>query len=85
MTTNIPPQNLELLGHRQVEVEWGVGDSTFFLPAQVAQGRLGSPLTKKTHNQGTKSHSLFSPIAWLWGVLWAKFCPSGEKKDMLES
>lgn len=46
LTTNIPLQNLELLGHGQVEMEWDVGDLTFFLPVQVAQGRLGSTLTK---------------------------------------
>lgn len=31
LTTNIPLQNLELLGHRQVEVEWGVRVSSTFL------------------------------------------------------
>lgn len=31
LTTNIPLQNLELLGHRQVEVEWGVRGSSTFL------------------------------------------------------
>lgn len=70
LTTHIPLENLELLGPRHMDVEWGIGAPPYFFPCSGSTGETGKLTDRASTYLGKKTLvSFVVPIPWLSGVL----------------